>query len=362
MHSYFNRRRPLGFTLVELLVVIGIIALLISILLPSLNRARRAASGVKCLANLRSISQAQSIYQAQNNGWFAGSPVTTGFQFMPTGTLFNNTNSPTINQIWDWHAPIAKMMGVKFDEGESAAARRTRFEFLNGQPVFNCPDNDGVLMTRFSTSTGPDWGVQQYTSYAMAQTFLALPLASPPQGVTLSFHNNRTGGNGSVSGTTVTARNYDPPSGYAPRSGKVKNAAQKIMIADGSRSSQGPDGPTYDSNVTGSGGGMFADQGAWSPFTRGFFRGQAPGNGSTGRDARALWARHGTRTQGAKADAFRFNVAFWDGHGETLGDLDGSNPSLWMPTGSAFNAGNTLQFRDTYDRFMGGRTGAVTAN
>jgi len=58
-----------GFTLVELLVVVGIIAILVALLLPALNKAREQANSIRCMSNLRQISMGLFAYAAENNGW-----------------------------------------------------------------------------------------------------------------------------------------------------------------------------------------------------------------------------------------------------------------------------------------------------
>src|SRR5689334_12081042 len=63
------RNRAHGFTLVELLVVIGIIALLIAMLMPSLQKARQQSNRVVCQSNLRQVGQSLLIYANNWKGW-----------------------------------------------------------------------------------------------------------------------------------------------------------------------------------------------------------------------------------------------------------------------------------------------------
>jgi len=325
-----------AFTLVELLVVIGIIALLISILLPSLGKARQQANTVKCAANLRNLMQAQQVYAAQNNGWMAGSANTSGIAFMSLGSFaqpsgpFSDLNAPGYTHINDWQSALARIMRINFNDGASGANRRERFLQLVQHPSFTCPNNTDVLMTFFS---GTNWGAVPYPSYNLAFIFTLTPNATPPPAnVTPTSHTNRTGGN--MSGGAPA---YDPPAGYTPRISKIKDPSTKIAFADGARSTRG-EPPTYDNTISGGGGGMYADQGSWSSFTRAWYRGQAPGNGATGQDARIFAYRHGSRKPYAASDSMRMNAVFWDGHVETLGDLQSSNPRLWMPAGTRISS------------------------
>ena len=126
------RRERRGFTLVELLVVIGIIALLVSILLPALNKAREDAKRVRCLSNERQLVMAWQMYASDNKGHFCGSN-TPSFQ------------SPPDNKGWWYWAGAGNTLDCLYNG--------KLWPYLKNYDVYKCP-NDRVMYTHTYSING----------------------------------------------------------------------------------------------------------------------------------------------------------------------------------------------------------------
>jgi prepilin-type processing-associated H-X9-DG protein len=122
--------------LVELLVVIGIIALLISILLPALSKARESANTVKCGANLHAIGQGVAMYAAQNKGKLPFTYYNKNQSYQP-GDGKDNTDASGYVHI------SAILYGDGITAGSGVAQPPTG---VSGQAAFQCPTmNEGGL-------------------------------------------------------------------------------------------------------------------------------------------------------------------------------------------------------------------------
>lgn len=323
-----------AFTLIELLVVISIIALLISILLPSLATARRVGQRVKCMANLKSIASGAVQYGTDNNDWPPGAPGGSGAYLAGAPLAYGQSV-----QRYDFLGPLERIWQLGFDfpdQGDTAGVIK-RFNRIRSENMFLCPSNK-FLADHFS---GLNAGVGPMISYNTSRYQMWVRASSGSQAgiptdssTGLSWYNN---------GFEVKL-----PQEYKPSITRIGSPSRKIFVADGARFSNADTPPDYDMTVNGTWGGTFSDS---APFqgpaagSQSWDRSLAPGNGGSGAvDARIYAFRHANADpgRGARANSYRLNAGFYDGHVETMGDLEASNPHLWIPQGGTIEPGNVL--------------------
>lgn len=143
-----TKRKNRGFTLVELLVVIGIIALLISILLPALSKARKQANTVKCLANMKQFGTALVQY---TNEWKGAMPYSGWNDFPGNGNYGGGKGNAGGWPDWLFDAsskitpPVASLFNFK-DVKNGAF-----YAYLNGaNAIYRCPQDAGPWLAQNS--------------------------------------------------------------------------------------------------------------------------------------------------------------------------------------------------------------------
>jgi prepilin-type N-terminal cleavage/methylation domain-containing protein/prepilin-type processing-associated H-X9-DG protein len=159
-HSSSSR----AFTLVELLVVIGIIALLISILLPALQSARRQANTVKCNSHLRQIGLAFQLYESDNKGMW---PVAVHHGKHGRIPL---THDAEIR----WPDMIAKYL-----QRVTGMTYANLSDYKDGSVIWGCPewnnsrDRTGTA-SNFENAVRPGYGMQYYPGYFESKNLMLL--------------------------------------------------------------------------------------------------------------------------------------------------------------------------------------------
>ena len=313
-----------GFTLVELLVVIGIIALLISLLLPALNAVRQSANSIKCVSNLRQLVTAAIMQQSERRHIQTTSFDTSAKAVDPGHSMWmyvSSQDTPGTVIVADWMTAILPYINSKTSTGDGITAGTSI------SAVFQCPSDRNLDSAPAGYFAGPnvEFITANGTDYYPASYGINIDIAcindtsmNPPQ--TIYASGSSIGVYNGVTNSAYSSANVGL--GANARLDQVKDPTSTLLFADCgnrpyiSQSSQDrQDALDYTTNYMTYNGG---DSSLWGTLAgimqTSWLRGRVPLNR---HDNKATSPANGGTGLGG-----RINIAFVDGHCDSVRQAD----------------------------------------